>query len=309
MSALIRLLQADNEVFAMARHGKRLPNIPMAILALLVIMIGGFVPLSIAAESIYGNVEALEKMWGGAFFLIGPFLMMIGCLGLWVRFFEGRPFSTAGFKSRRPVKSYLTGFALGFLMLAVIIGMMALTGVAELDRSGAQTDGVSLALGLLLMLVGFIIQGGGEEILMRGWLFQVLGARYTPWVGFTVSTVLFTAFHGSTSIMANINLLLFSVFLAFYYLYEGSLWGAMGWHSAWNWAQANIFGVRLSGSMESEQTLMNVRTTGSPLLSGGDYGPEGSVFCTFLFLVGLLVLAHLAKRKTGAVSSSLMSSD
>jgi membrane protease YdiL (CAAX protease family) len=239
----------------------------------------------------------MEELWGGAFFLIGPFLLMIGSLGLWVRLFERRPFSTAGFRTQRLFRNYLTGLAIGFVTLAATIGMMALTGAVEFDTETAQPGGVILVLGVLLMLLGFLVQGGAEEILIRGWFFQVLGARYAPWVGLAVSTIVFAAFHGSTSIMANLNLILFAVFLAFYYLYEGSIWGAMGWHSAWNWAQSNVFGVTLSGTMESEHTLMNLRTSGSPLLSGGDFGPEASLFCTLVFLIGLMVLAVLSRRK------------
>ncbi len=305
VSGLKQLLHKDNKIFGLARQGRRLPGILTTLLVIIGLLVVAIVPFYIAGELIYGDAEIVEKLWGGAFFLIAPFLLIIGFLGLWVRFFEKRPFSTAGFRTQHCFRNYLTGFAVGLVMLAATVGMMVLAGAARLDTATDGPGGVNLVLGALLMLLGFLVQGGGEEILFHGWLFQVLGARYTPVVGLVISTVLFAACHGSTSVMANLNLVLFSVFLSFYYLYEGSIWGAMGWHSAWNWAQANVFGVTVSGAIESRYTLIDLRTSGSPLISGGDFGPEASLFCTLVFLIGLMVMAMLSARRDVATTAKI----
>ena len=298
-SGLALLLRKDNEVFGLAKRGRRLPNMLMAIVAIFMIIVVAFAPLTAVADIVYGNEDALVEIWGGAFYLIAPFLLTIICLGLWVRLYERRPFLTVGFEAQSRVKKYLVGLAIGFLMLAATIGMMALAGAVEFDRTADRPISVGLISGALLMLLGFLVQGGAEEIMWRGWLVQVLGARYSPWIGLLASSILFAALHGSISIVANLNLVLFAVFLAFYYLYEGSIWGAMGWHAAWNWTQTNFFGVTLTGAFESEHTLMDLRTTGSPLLSGGDFGPEASLFCTVVFLMGLMILAVLSRRSVG----------
>jgi membrane protease YdiL (CAAX protease family) len=298
-SGLALLLRKDNEVFDLARRGRRLPNILMAILAIFMIIVVSFVPFAVATDVIYGNEDALVEIWGGAFYLIAPFLLSIVSLGLWVRGYERRPFSTVGLEAQSRLKKYLVGLAIGFLMLAATIGMMALAGTVEFDPSADRPIGVGVVVGVMLMLAGFLVQGGAEEILWRGWLVQVLGARYVPWIGLLASSLLFAGLHGSTSIVANLNLVLFAAFLAFYYLYEGSIWGAMGWHATWNWAQASFFGITLSGAFETEHSLMNLRPTGSPLLSGGDFGPEASLFCTAVFLMGLVILALLSKRSAG----------
>jgi len=295
-SGLAVLLRKDNEVFDLAKRGRRLPNILVAILAIFMIIVVSFVPFAVATDVIYGNEDALVEIWGGAFYLIAPFLLSIVSLGLWVRWYERRPFSTVGLEAQNRLKKYLVGLAIGFLMLAATIGMMALAGAVEFDPSADRPIGVGLVSGAMLMFVGFLVQGGAEEIMWRGWLVQVLGARHAPWIGLLVSSILFAALHGSTSIVANLNIVLFAVFLAFYYLYEGSIWGAMGWHATWNWAQTNFFGVTLTGAFESEHSLMNLRANGSPLLSGGDFGPEASLFCTAVFLIGLVVLAVLSRR-------------
>ena len=76
MLGLTQLLHKDNEIFGLARRGRRLPNILVAILALLGILVVVLIPLSIAAKLIYGNAEVLDELWGGLFFLIVPFLLM-----------------------------------------------------------------------------------------------------------------------------------------------------------------------------------------------------------------------------------------
>jgi len=43
------------------------------------------------------------------------------------------------------------------------------------------------------------------------------------------------------------NLALYGLFAALYALREGGIWGISAQHTAWNWAQGNIFGLQVSG--------------------------------------------------------------
>ena len=178
-SGLALLLRKDNEVFDRAKRGRRLPNILMAILAIFMIIVVSFVPFAVATDVIYGNEDALVEIWGGAFYLIAPFLLTIVSLGLWVRWYERRPFSTVGLEAQGRFRKYLVGLAIGFVMLAATIGMMALAGAVEFDPSADRPISVGRVLGAMLMFGGFLVQGGAEEIM---WRVQVLGARYAPWI-------------------------------------------------------------------------------------------------------------------------------
>ena len=57
----------------------------------------------------------------------------------------------------------------------------------------------------------------------------------------------------------------------------GSLWWAIGFHMAWDWAQSFLYGVPDSGQISAGR-LFHTHPTGNPLLSGGIDGPEGSVY-------------------------------
>ena len=56
----------------------------------------------------------------------------------------------------------------------------------------------------------------------------------------------------------------------------GSLWWAIGFHAAWDWAQSFLYGVADSG-MVIQGHLFSTHPVGRPLFSGGLTGPEGSI--------------------------------
>jgi uncharacterized protein len=69
----------------------------------------------------------------------------------------------------------------------------------------------------------------------------------------------------------------------------GSLWWAIGFHTAWDWAQSFLYGVADSGIMV-RQHLLATHPLGKPLLSGGATGPEGSIFILPIVLIIVLII-------------------
>jgi uncharacterized protein len=79
----------------------------------------------------------------------------------------------------------------------------------------------------------------------------------------------------------------------------GSLWWAIGFHTAWDWTQSYLYGVADSGAMVRGHLLSAV-PVGLPLLSGGAAGPEGSIFVIpTLLLVALVIRLTLPRRDSG----------
>ena len=68
----------------------------------------------------------------------------------------------------------------------------------------------------------------------------------------------------------------------------GSLWWAIGFHMAWDWAQSFFYGTSDSG-MVAQGHFLNEHPVGPLLWSGGPTGPEGS-----LYIVPLLLIMALA---------------
>jgi uncharacterized protein len=71
----------------------------------------------------------------------------------------------------------------------------------------------------------------------------------------------------------------------------GTLWFAVGYHAAWDWAETFFYGTPDSGLLGAGRFL-NSSSHGPNWLTGGSAGPEGSVFA-FLVLVLCALLIHL----------------
>jgi membrane protease YdiL (CAAX protease family) len=80
---------------------------------------------------------------------------------------------------------------------------------------------------------------------------------------------------------------------------SGSLWWAIGFHTAWDWAQSFLYGVPDSGTL-AEGHLMATHPTGHTVFSGGNTGPEGSLLVfPIVVLAALVVFLTIPKRRSG----------
>jgi membrane protease YdiL (CAAX protease family) len=300
------LLSPSNPVFARAHEGKRIPNALVMVVVFFLLFIVAFGGSAIAVKLATGDSDQVDRMMDGMFGLFVPFGLLTLLVLLWARFFEKRSPATLGLIRARAFLSYIRGFALGLLFMGAVVGVMAAGGGVTVQTDGTQPTGYA-ALGTVLILVlAFVVQGGTEEVITRGWFMQVLGARYRPWIGVVVSSVLFSALHAATQPVAIINLLLFGLFMSFYYLREGSLWGICGWHSAWNWSMMHGLGLTVSGQEPTDGVLFDLQTTGNPLWTGGAYGPEASLITTVVLLAGIAYIVMIHRmRAESSVSSGV----
>ncbi len=289
---LSSIFSEENEFLQLTKDAKRLTHISLSsfILPVIFYLIAGMLSQLVFAPIILGD-SANTSTWHSAVFTL---VVMFGTgtlfLFLWVKIFEGRKISSLGFKKGNAIKDYLSGFALGLLMNSVIIGIMAIFGAIEFAEESANITGFD-AIGIIfLFLLGFIIQGGSEEILSRGWMLQVIGAKYKPWLGVLISTIVFAVLHLGNSginIPSVLNLLLVGLLLALFVFNTGKLWFACAWHSAWNWNMGNIYGLSVSGTGD-KVTLIDLNTKGNELISGGGFGPEGSLITTVVLAIGVV---------------------
>ena len=75
-----------------------------------------------------------------------------------------------------------------------------------------------------------------------------------------------------------------------------NLWLPIGLHFAWNYAGAGVFGTAVSGE-DAPDGLIESVTSGPALLSGGDFGPEGSLYAVGAGAVLTIVFMWLARRR------------
>lgn len=129
-----------------------------------------------------------------------------------------------------------------------------------------------------------------EELLFRGYAFQKLAERNIG-VALASSSVIFAALHlGNEHVgaLALFNILLAGILLGAFYLVTRSLWFPIAAHWFWNIFSGPILGHEVSGYEEGSVFL--TVDAGNPLLTGGEFGIEGSVLMTVVEIAALALL-------------------
>jgi membrane protease YdiL (CAAX protease family) len=298
--ALKDLFSSENEFLFLAKSGKRITHIALAIPLIIVVMLASQIIAYFPGQKIvdyYDSGETFISFYN----LFVSFGLVILLIWIWVSLFEKRSFSSLGFHKKNAFKNYFLGFLMGFIMLGTVIILMSIFGSIDYENNPEEFK-IELLGTFLLLLGGYVIQGAAEEILVRGWLFQVIAVKYKPWLGAVISSVIFAFLHGlntGVSALAIVNLLLFAFLLVFLILNHKNIWVACGWHTAWNWTMENIFGLNVSGN-EGGDSLLNLTSNGPNLLTGGAFGPEASIFTTIVLLGGMIYILVLSKNKSKA---------
>ncbi|MCL6566021.1 MAG: CPBP family intramembrane metalloprotease [Acidobacteriia bacterium] len=203
--------------------------------------------------------------------------------------FDHRSFRTLGISfDRNWWREWLLGFSLGAALIAAVVGATAVSGVVRLRVAPDEfTFAEFFSLGVVLLLAA-----AWEEIIFRGYPFQ----RLVESVGALWAVVLLAALFGAVHIpnpaataLSTANTVLAGVLLAVAYLKTRALWLPIGIHFAWNWVMGPVLGFPVSG-IRMPARLLAAEVSGPVWLSGGDYGPEGSVVLTAAAVAGTVWL-------------------
>ena len=134
--------------------------------------------------------------------LMVQFALWAGLVWLWAAVFERRGWASLGFASGfGGGLRYGLGLVAGLaLFVVIILAALVLAGgeAAEpshgLGEIGRLADLTVLAT-LALVVCVFLVQGGAEEIIFRGWLMSTLAARWGVRASVIVSSLFFMLFH------------------------------------------------------------------------------------------------------------------
>jgi hypothetical protein len=314
------LFSADNHLLALARMGKRafaqgtaaklyplialiysvatiaLTLIGAAVMIVVILLIAGRMPTNPATLQLPPLLP--DPTLNQTLMLLIAFAPIYVCVGAWLWLIEKRPWWTLGFERQGFAWKYARGALLGLVMFSLSVGLFAAMGYVAFEESH-QPTGLMFLGGILIVLVGWTVQGAAEEVLTRGFLLPVISVRYGVVAGIALSSLLFTALHllnANLSWLALLNLFLFGVFASLYALQEGGLWGVCALHGVWNWAQGNLYGLAVSGGDAHTATLINLKEVGPDWLTGGAFGPEGGLAVTLVLVVGCAVIGWMNRR-------------
>ena len=223
-------------------------------------------------------------------------LMLVGYLSAAVLVLRWRnlPLLLLGMSLRGRGKDLLAGLGVAVLLYAVGFGTSLLMGTVEI----ASVEWVPRDL--LGTLLFFLLVAVTEEVMLRGFVLgRMLSAGMNRFVALFLSSALFSAMHlfnPNFALLPFVNILLAGCLLGASFLYTRNLCFPVVLHWFWNWLQGPVLGYEVSG-MDSGETLLTLRLTGSDLLTGGSFGFEGSLLCTVLLVVGTLAIIGYYERR------------
>jgi hypothetical protein len=209
-----------------------------------------------------------------------------------LRFIDKRPFRSVGLTFTSPWLWHLTqGTLLGAGMMTVIFIVLSATGMVTIEfRSMEIQQGLFIFFNSFFL---YIVVGYGEELMFRGYLFQVFAEGTNRIVATITISVLFAFVHAknpNVSLFGLINVGLAGIWLSIAYIKTNSLWLPVGLHFSWNFFQGFVFSLPVSGTTSDKEQIGRAIVSGPEWFTGGTFGPEGGMLATILLLAASVLI-------------------
>lgn len=191
-----------------------------------------------------------------------------------------------------PSRSSILGIITGLIWLSSSAGILLLTRSVHIEGN----NHISM---LWLWILSAFINTVMQEMLVRGYLYQMIKKEYNLAAAVIVSTLLFTFAHGGAfeaGLLPVLNVLTMSLFMTAVLEYTDSLIAPIIIHFLWNSIGAIILGgISLA---EDYPHVLNMTFDGNMILSGGIYKIEGSIVVLILNLIMIAFFTVSQKRTT-----------
>ena len=204
---------------------------------------------------------------------------------LFQRYINREPFSSIGIEFNGYEDDFIFGLLIGFGLIVTGFGILIIfnfISIASLQFSFIDQ---------LFYLCLFAVVSLNEEIAMRGYILQNLSSSFNKYIALAMSSLVFMIMHIGNPNMSAIplfNLFLAGLFLGIYCIHRKNLWFPIGAHFTWNYFQGPVLGFEVSGN--EVNSLFIQRLDGSDLITGGQFGFEGSIILTTFMIIGIIYL-------------------
>lgn len=206
---------------------------------------------------------------------------------------EKRPLADYGIPFRQMFGlRFWEGFLWGFAMLSAILLVLRASGHFQINSVALPAGAVwRYALGWGAVFLAVAVH---EEFAFRGyWLFAF--ARFRGfWRAALITSLVFGAAHlrnPGENVLGILQVVVIGLLFCLTIRRTGTLWFAVGFHAAWDWAETFFYGTPDSGLLGVGRYL-NTSVQGPKWLTGGSAGPEGSIIA-FLVILLCALLVHL----------------
>ena len=191
-----------------------------------------------------------------------------------------------------PTKGVVLGAIAGIVWLAIPVLIMYIAKIIHFNGSNSIK---LFPIWLIAAFLNVIMQ----ELLVRGYLYQMLKQKNNIAAAAIVTTALFTALHGGAfeaGVIPVLNILTMSLLMTIVLEYSGSIIAPTIMHFVWNGIGALVLGgVSLA---DDYPNLFILTFSGSEILSGGTCKIEGSIIVLFVnvFLIAFFMFLKNKQR-------------
>ena len=193
-------------------------------------------------------------------------------------------------------KGTLSGIVIGIIWIGAAAAILIFS--KQLEIIGKNEISL-LWLWILSAFLNVIMQ----ELLVRGYIYQLLKERFNLPAAVIVTTAIFTFMHGGAfeaGVIPVINVVTMCLFTTALYESEKTILAPIMAHSIWNIIGALILGgVSLADDYPS---VLTMTASANKLLSGGDYKIEASIVVTILNVI-LMGIFYIRYRKTKSIEA------
>jgi uncharacterized protein len=199
--------------------------------------------------------------------------------------------SELGLDPKRAIRDLVIGIAFGAALLLVGVGAIAIIGGYHGLLQPAPHSALAIGVVTATLVFGALV----EELAFRSYPFQRLVEALGAVGAIVFCSFLFGALHFANpgfSWIGLINTVLIGILFSVVFLKTGSLWLVWGMHFAWNFTLGVVLGLPVSG-IRLFSVVVTGTVTGPPMLTGGEYGIEGSLTATAVILLGMVGLRYL----------------
>lgn len=226
-------------------------------------------------------------LWVGGFYLgslSGTLAIALVANVLALRFFTERRLVDLGMGwNRCSMDNMGLGILGGAGAACLVLAPALLFGEAHI--SGTPQEQPSFAV--VVFVVALLALGAmGEELMMRGYGFQILLANCGTWATVIPVGLIFAFLHTgnpNATWIGIANTAGFGILFGYAFVRSRDLWLPAGLHFGWN-VTLPLFGVNVSG-LRMKMTGHDMVWTVGNLWSGGEYGPEASLLTSIVMIV------------------------
>jgi uncharacterized protein len=236
---------------------------------------------------LWGRFVWSPELWFTVSFILS-FLLVFLCR----KILDRKSFESLGFNLAFIYPDAIIGFSLGTFLLCT--GALALYYMNYMRWVDVMFSSQEFFFGFVLLTMIAM----SEELIFRGYVLRNLMKSFSKWLALPISAALFTIVHYSNEgipLLGIINTFLGGLVLGIAFIITRSLWLPIFFHLSWNFIQGPVLGFRVSGLRFD--SLLTVEATGPSIVTGGEYGFEGSIICSILLCAAFVVGCYVENNR------------